>query len=187
MKRIIIHWTAGRHKPNTVDRAAYHWLIEGDGTVTNGMLSPEANLSTDDDNYAAHTLNLNTGSIGIAVCAMHEAEESPFDWGRAPITPAQLASLARHTASVARRYGIAISKRTVLTHAEVQPTLGVRQKAKWDITVLPGMDKPGDPIEVGDRIRDMIRKASKAQPAPDPEIPEGYKPVTILWPEGETA
>ncbi len=28
-----------------------------------------------------------------------------------------------------------------LSHAEVQPTLGIRQNAKWDISWLPGMDK----------------------------------------------
>lgn len=180
MKRIIIHWTAGAHKANSTDRAAYHWLIEGDGNVVNGNLPPEANESTADGVYAAHVLNMNTGSIGISLCAMWDAQEAPFDWGRAPITQAQLDSLATHVAQVARRYSIAISKRTVLTHAEVEPTLGVKQRGKWDITVLPGMDKPGDPVEIGDILREKIRRAAAAQPAPAPEIPEGWEPVTFL-------
>jgi len=47
----------------------------------------------------------------------------------------------------------------VLTHAEVQPTLGVRQRGKWDITWLPGMEAPGDPIDVGDVLRAKISAA----------------------------
>jgi hypothetical protein len=31
MRRIHIHWTAGRHKANATDLASYHVLIEGDG------------------------------------------------------------------------------------------------------------------------------------------------------------
>ena len=36
-------------------------------------------------------------------------------------------------------------------------TLGIVQRWKWDITWLPGMDQPGDPIAVGNRLREMVR------------------------------
>ena len=55
-------------------------------------------------------------------------------------------------------YGVKVTPETVLTHAEVQPTLGITQRAKWDITWLPGMEKPQDPREVGDILRAKIKK-----------------------------
>lgn len=189
MKRIIWHWTGGAHKANSTDRAAYHFLVEGDGNVVNGNLPPEANESTADGVYAAHTLNLNTDSIGIALCAMWDAQESPFDWGRAPILPAQVDALARLTADVARRYGIAIGRKTVLSHAEVERTLGVKQRGKWDIVVLPGMDAPQDAIEVGDTLREMTKAAAKKPDAPIAEgfDPEKWEPKTILVQKGDPA
>ena len=45
-----------------------------------------------------------------------------------------------------------------MSHSEVQPTLGIRQKQKWDINWLPDMAAPGDPITVGDRIRAMVSR-----------------------------
>ena len=162
MKRVIIHWTAGAHKANAVDRRHYHVLIEGDGTVVPGDLGPEANENTGDGQYAAHTRALNTGSIGVAVCAMHGAKERPFNAGQHPITEAQLDALAGVVADLCATYRIPIDGRHVLTHAEVQPTLGVAQRGKWDITWLPDMDAPGDPVAVGDELRGMIRAASMA-------------------------
>lgn len=181
MKRIIWHWTGGAHKANSTDRAAYHYLIEGDGTVINGTLPPEANLSTSDGIYAAHVRNLNTGSIGIALCAMWDAQEAPFRWGKAPITEAQVAALVAHTHVVAKRYGIPIRRDTVLTHAEVEKTLAVPQRGKWDIVVLPGMTGPGDAIEVGDKLRLMtIAAADKTKPDPDVIVPEGWEMRRVM-------
>ncbi|MFD2439714.1 N-acetylmuramoyl-L-alanine amidase [Paracoccus kondratievae] len=106
----------------------------------------------------SHTLNANGGAIGLAICAMAGAQERPFSWGKAPITPAQVSALARETARLCRTYDIPVSRWSTLSHAEVQPSLGVVQRAKWDITVLPGMDGPADPITVGDRLRDLVAR-----------------------------
>ena len=175
MDRIILHWTAGTHRANATDRRHYHYIIEGDGTVIEGQFPPEANARGPliSGRYAAHTASLNTGSIGVALAAMHGARERPFDPGAHPITPAQIEALARLCADLCRRYDIAVTRRTVLTHAEVQPTLGVRQAAKWDVAWLPGMAGPGDPIEVGDRLRLRIGDAldPPARPAPMPQPP----------------
>ena len=65
MRRIIVHWTAGGHKANDVDRAAYHILVEESGKLVRGTHSIADNVSTADGHYAAHTLGLNTGSIGV--------------------------------------------------------------------------------------------------------------------------
>jgi hypothetical protein len=165
MKLIIMHWSAGGHKASALDRKHYHFIVEGDGTVVAGDKPPEANLSTKDDDYAAHTLGANTGAIGVAVAAMAGAVERPFNAGRAPITPAQVDALAELCRDLCKRYNIPVTRETVLSHAEVQPTLGIKQKGKWDIAWLPGMERPGDPVQVGDTLRNMIRLAPAA-PAP---------------------
>ena len=159
LHRIIMHWTAGAYGDIAMERDAYHALIARDGRVILGTKPPEANRSAQDGIYAQHTRWLNTGSIGVAVDAMADAREVPFDWGSAPVTRAQIDGLARAVADFAETYDIPVSRYSTLTHAEVQPTLGVRQRWKWDITVLPGMTKPGDPVAVGDAIRERVTEA----------------------------
>ena len=177
MKRIILHWTAGTNKASKLDRQHYHFIVEGDGTVVAGDLPPEANLSTKDGEYAAHTLNCNTGSIGVAVAAMAGARERPFTAGRFPITPQQPKALARLVARLCEQYDIPVTRQTVLSHAEVQPTLGIKQKGKWDITWLPGMEKPEDPVKTGDWLRGLVSAELPKQPkplaAPGPVSPKG--------------
>lgn len=173
LARIHIHWTGGPNRATGLDRRHYHYVIEGDGTVIEGTFRPEDNLSTRDGNYAAHTLNANTGAIGIALAGMRDARERPFDRGPSPINRQQVDALVTLIVSLCARYGIRVTRQTVLTHAEVQPTLGIAQRGKWDITWLPGMDRPGDPVAVGDRIRTMVlaRTNPSAPPAPvDPRI-----------------
>jgi hypothetical protein len=171
MKRIIIHWTAGGHTPSNLDKGHYHFLIDGAGKVHAGAFPVEANAKPVKGKYAAHTLNCNTGSIGVAVCAMAGAVERPFDAGRAPITPAQVKALAALLGDLCARYKIPVTRETVLSHAEVQPTLGIKQRGKWDIAWLPGMKAPGDPVKVGDKIRAMVghvkeTPVSVTRPAP---------------------
>ena len=55
------------------------------------------------------------------------------------------------------RYDIPITPETILTHAEVEPTLGVKQRGKWDITWLPDMDQAGNAVAVGDLLRQKVR------------------------------
>ena len=146
--RLHLHWTAGGHKANAVDRRAYHFLAEGDGKVIFAA-PPEVRRS--------QTLNANGGAIGLSVCCMAGAQERPFNPGSAPMTVLQLHAMARQAAVWCRFFDIPVSRWSVLTHAEVQPTLGIKQRFKWDITWLPGMPGPSDPIDVGDRIRGIIR------------------------------
>jgi len=164
VRRLILHWTAGTHLTTSSDLDHYHVLVEGDGRVRQGRRNPESNRSTADGDYAAHTRALNTGSIGVAVCAMFGAREAPFRAGDHAITDAQVDSLVRVCADLCETYGIPVTRQTVLTHAEVERTLGVRQRGKWDITWLPKMSEPDDAIIVGDTLRSMIRH--EASPAP---------------------
>lgn len=162
MKRIILHWTAGTYRASGLDRQHYHFIVEGDGNVVEGVFPPEANISVRPGKYAAHTLNCNTSAIGVAVAAMAGASERPFDEGEYPITEDQIVVLVRLVAQLAKTYGITIARDTVLTHAEVQQTLGIRQRGKWDITWLPGMVLPADPVFVGDVIRRRVLEELKA-------------------------
>ena len=161
MQRIIWHWTAGGHTANNTDKRHYHYIIEGDGTVVEGNHPPEANLvlrtPNDSSTYAAHTRGLNTKSIGIAVAAMRGATERPFSTGPSPITEAQVAALVALTARLCEQYNIPVQGDAVLSHAEVQPTLKVAQRNKWDIMWLPGMLHPADPVSVGDTLREAVR------------------------------
>lgn len=167
MKRIIMHWTAGSHNVSQTDKRHYHFIIDGQGNVHNGNHSPEANerISNPNDGatYAAHTRGANTGSIGIAVAAMRGAKERPFSAGPSPITPAQVKALVTQVAALCKQYGIPVTRETVLTHAEVQPTLKIAQRGKWDITWLPNMTGAIDPVAAGDMLRAQITAAM--QPA----------------------
>lgn len=198
MKRIILHWTAGGHKANKVDLRHYHFVVEGDGTVVNGNQPIEANARIhsprDGSTYAAHTGGLNTGSIGIALAGMRGAKERPFAAGPSPITQAQVEALCALAARLSVECGIPVTRETILSHAEVEPTLGVKQRGKWDITWLPGM--PGtvvDPIRIGDMLRarimvevdrlrvpvvDAVAKAeAEVEPDPAPVIPAWLRRV----------
>ena len=38
LNKIILHWTAGTNKANQVERDHYHYIVQGDGSVTLGKL-----------------------------------------------------------------------------------------------------------------------------------------------------
>lgn len=166
MKRIILHWTAGRNKVTATDKKHYHFIVDGDGVVHAGNLPPEANLSTADGEYAAHTRGTNTGAIGLAAAGMWNAKERPFNPGPSPMTQVQIDAMTTEAARLAKKYKIPVRRDTILTHAEVEPTLGIKQRGKWDITWLPGMAKVGKPVDVGDRLRGMIKAEIEAMARP---------------------
>jgi N-acetyl-anhydromuramyl-L-alanine amidase AmpD len=156
---IVFHWTAGGPKASALDKQHYHYMVQQDGSVAPGDHTPEDNLNIAGGDYAAHTLNANTGRIGVAMCGMMGAQERPFRAGSSPITWGQVNALSSLLADLCRRYSIPVTKRTVLSHAEVQPTLGITQRGKWDVAWLPGMAAAGDPVLIGDRIRaDVVRR-----------------------------
>lgn len=178
MSRIIWHWSAGGHKANATDKKHYHIIIEGDGKIVRGdhAISDNESIATP---YAAHTRNLNTGSIGVALAGMRGAKERPFSAGPSPLTEAQIEVLVDQTASLCRQYNIPVTRQTVLSHAEVEPTLGVKQRNKWDITYLPGMKTTGDPLAIGDALRAKVEaklRATRRPPAPMTELRKATTP-----------
>jgi N-acetyl-anhydromuramyl-L-alanine amidase AmpD len=159
LKRIVMHWTAGGPSASGLDRDHYHFIVQQDGAVVNGKWAPEDNISTGDGKYAAHTMNCNTGSIGVALCGMAGAVDRPFSAGMHPIRWPQIAVMCSLVADLCHKHGIPVTRQTVLSHAEVQPTLGIKQRGKWDIAWLPGWAAAIDPVGVGDRLRGDILKA----------------------------
>lgn len=141
MKRIILHWSEGRRISNDTDREHYHLLIEhhagGAARIIRGDHTIADNVSTADDDYAAHTRGCNTGSIGLALCGMMGCNEQPFRAGPEPFTPAQWELMCQAAAQLCKFYRIPCDDLHVLAHGEVQARLGIRQLGKWDPLRLP--------------------------------------------------
>jgi len=156
LKRVIAHWTVGTHKANATDVKHYHMIVEGDGNLVEGVHKPEANIRPQKGSYAAHCLNCNTGSIGISMASMKGAT-SVMNLGTHPFTERQFDAMCRQIAVWCKKYDIAVSRMTVLSHAEVEPTLGIKQRGKWDITVIPWDQSIRGAIAVGDHMRQRVR------------------------------
>lgn len=179
MRRIHVHWTAGRHRANATDRRAYHVLIEGDGKLIRGDPAISANdpaRRRPGEARANHTARANSHAIGVSMCGMFRARERPFDPGPDPLTVPQWHKMLQVVATLARRYAIPVTPETVLTHAEVQGTLNIPQRNKWDITVLPFDPGTLGAQAVGDRLRREVAAAldQLVPPAPD-TLPEALK------------
>ena len=142
LNRITIHWTAGTYTPNDVDKKAYHFLIDGEGNVVKGVLKPEDNINCKDGIYAKHCGGGNTGNIGVAICAMFSKDY--------PIKRKQIEACCKLCAELCEKYGIRITNRSVLTHAEFGKLFPhTTSYGKIDITNLPcvaiyGVDNVGN-------------------------------------------
>ena len=157
MERIIVHWTAGTYDISDNDLSHYHFLVDlhGNGHLGDNPVSGNASVGKS-GTVTSHTKNLNTGSIGIAVAAMGDAVESPFDSGPWPITEPQWRGLIRALTELAHFYGIPVDYQTILMHGEVQDNCGVQQDGKWDIGRLPFKLELENSSEVGNYMREIL-------------------------------
>lgn len=156
IRRIILHWTAGTNQPSSTDYKHYHYLINGDGLVILGKHKVSDNENCNDGVYAAHTGSGNTGSIGIAVCGMHNYK-SPQNIGKYPLTKIQIEKLFEFTAKLCKEYKLPITPDTVLTHYEFGKRNPKTSSAgKIDITYLPSYPSI-KANEVGDFIRNKVK------------------------------
>lgn len=156
MERVILHWSAGAYHPDQDDFEHYHLMIDRDGKISRGDHSIADNVSTADDDYAAHTRGCNTGSVGIAVCAMTGATQFPFHAGPCPVTREQWNQLILAAAELCRAYGIPAEQHRLLTHGEVQPILGIPQNGKWDLLQLPFETAGSPPHELRTRVQQIL-------------------------------
>jgi hypothetical protein len=157
MRFIVAHWTAGAHKASDLDREHYHIMIESDGKLVRGDHTIDDNVSTGDDDYAAHTRKFNTGAIGISACAMADASEKPFNAGSFPMTEVQWKVMAQVAAELAKFYNIPVTRERILAHGEVEEVHGVDQRGKWDPLKLP-WNPNLTMAQVGDLFRQEVAK-----------------------------
>lgn len=109
--KIYLHWTAGYYTTKFED---YHICIGEHGDLW---------AMTDDfSETLAHTWFRNGGSIGVALCCCVDATTE--DLGECPPTPEQVEAMARVIAALADGLGLAINKRTVMTHGEAADNEG---------------------------------------------------------------
>lgn len=153
MKRIIIHHTAGTYIPNSTDKKAYHYLVDNNGKVFEGIYKPEDNENCNDGKYAAHTLKGNTGSIGVSACCNMKfnltTKVSPY-----PLTLTQFKSICKLCSELCKKYKISVDN--IFTHYGFDLAHNIKQ-GKVDITYLPF--KPElNPIQVQNYFRNEIKK-----------------------------
>jgi len=193
MDRVHLHWTAGTHTPNAVDKKHYHFIYAGDGKRVRGNRSIADNVPPLKA-YAAHTRGANSYAIGLSVACMGgpDVREKPFVAGKWPMTRTQFEEMCRDAAQICKRYGIPVAPKTVLWHAEVQGTLGIAQAGKWDATVLAFDSSKKGAKAVGDYTRSVVQAfmEGKRPVAPTPEpiaLPRVPREPVEQWPESETA
>ncbi len=163
MERIHLHWTAGHHSASDYERTRYHILVEGDGRLVRGKNSIAGNARGSTSPITSHTLNANTGAIGVSLCCMALAKEVPYTPGPAAMTRAQWVASIAVVAQLASRYRILVTPQTILTHAEVETNLRITQENKWDITRLAFDDSIRGFGPIGDRMRREVAAALDIQ------------------------
>ena len=161
VRGVVWHWTAGANGLISLEKNAYNFLHDTKGNTYDGNSTVAEQVMYDWRRGigASHTKSMNTGWIGQSVDAMAGAKQTnPITWGLHPIAWDGIDAMLKQTADLHHEYGFPISKWTTLSHAEVQPTLGVKQRWKWDYAVLPGDSKSRDPVEVGNILRERLKE-----------------------------
>jgi hypothetical protein len=159
---VVLHWTGGGSKANSVDLGAYHYVVEGDGKVKAGKWGVAANMrSLTGTGYAMHTGGFNSFRVGLSAAGMLNYV-SPSKPGTHPLTEVQIKRLAEVAAYF---LGLAnldpLNPAHLCTHQEVWTIHGVKGSQnhhKKDIEFLPF--KPDlSPRQVGDYLRALAANA----------------------------
>ena len=167
---VTLHWTAGGHAFDAYDQRFYHFgisaLPDGSAALVRGV-----NLAYNDKDhfdyarYAPHTLNCNSGRIGISMACMGGAgvQDTPFVTGPFPMLESQWDLMIRAVAQLCRTYGIPARRGSVDSHAEIERNLGIPQRGKWDFTRLSfersTWSNAGSPADRAQAIGDRARAA----------------------------
>lgn len=154
LKKIILHWTAGRNFPNQVDLEHYHYVIDGGGKIYLGKFSPESNVVCKSGQYAMHTKLGNTGSIGVSMCGM-QGYINPFRIGKYPITKQQVEKCFSLCAKLCKKYSIQPIKGNITTHYHFNQKHNIKT-GKIDINFLPPYSFIKD-FEMEDFMIDKIK------------------------------
>lgn len=151
-----MHWTAGTNQVCTTDYEHYHYLVNGDGVVIEGKYKVTDNENCNDGKYAAHCGGGNTGAIGVSMCGMYGFKNRK-EAGKYPLTKIQCERTFKLIAELAKKYNIAVTPQTVMTHYEFgQKNPKTSSYGKIDIIYLPPYPDVLQ-AEVGNFIRSKIR------------------------------
>lgn len=161
VRGVVWHWTAGAQGLIELERDHYNFLTDTKGNIYDGNHTIPSQVAYDwrKGIGASHTKNMNSGWISISQDAMAGAKQTnPITWGSNPITWEGIDAMLEKTWELCEEYNIPVSKWSTLSHAEVQPTLGITQRWKWDYAVLPGDETSRNPVHVGDELRKRMVK-----------------------------
>lgn len=159
---VVWHWSGGTGSISSAEFESYNCIVtdkavKGPGrAIVKGRFNPKTQANYSPGQAASHTRNANTHRIGIAMSCMFGAKESPLNVGNHPVTFDHIDNMLLMTARYCKEYDIIPSPYTTLTHAEVQGTLNIKQKAKWDITWLPNHKRVMDPHYIGELLRERL-------------------------------
>jgi hypothetical protein len=189
INRLVMHHSAGSLTPTAFDLQHYHRMVTGEGKVLSGKFPISANAighKLASGTYAAHTLNLNNGAIGLGMACMAGAEWASPRACKAFPRPEQVDAFVAEAARLCGLYGITVTRKSVLSHAEVQTTLGVIQKGKWDFDYDPyGVLDTRDPVKIGDMLRDRIIDAMESKPVVIEPVKRAERPILRRGAKGE--
>jgi hypothetical protein len=173
MKRIVTHWTVGRHEPNDTDLKAYHFLISGKGAPVRGKHPVSENSSITPaaakiGAYAAHVASFNEGSIGLSMCGCFVAKVVPIPGigSEFPLTAAQWISAVAMCRQLVKHFSIPQTEKrgtrtgpTVIGHCEVDQVWAIPQKGKID-PWYPMVGWPWSmgktPMQIGNEFRRQV-------------------------------
>jgi hypothetical protein len=181
-KGIVLHWTGGGPRANAVDLAAYHYVIEVDGTVVAGKWPVGANMrKLVDAKYAKHTGGFNSFRVGLS-CAGMKDYRSPSSTGSFPLTEVQVERMLEVAA-----YFIELAKLDPLdparlcTHQEVwtrHRVKGTQNHTKTDLEFLP-FRTDLKPKEVGDHLRRRVAEILAFEDSGDATVVLPDPPVLL--------
>jgi hypothetical protein len=171
IERIYTHWSAYDYEKVF---PAYHFCIAvkpGTGIVVVNTHDVRENMRNAYDApelpYAQHTRKRNSFALGISIMAMEGA--TPQDFGEYPLTEALVDGLCLVGGRLAAFYDVPIDADHVMSHAEAalrDGYFGTAEDQRWDIARLnasPQMLEPGEAIDVGEELRERMRRAIAAQ------------------------
>jgi hypothetical protein len=90
---------------------------------------------------------------------MAGATENPFRAGLYPLRKIQWERAAEVAALLSKVYRIPVTDKTILSHAEVQSNLGIRQNGKWDVSRLPFDKTLIGAKACGDAFRNLVNQS----------------------------
>ena len=173
LKGIVLHWDAGDDDFDGPEGDHYHFMFDADGGEHRGQFTVADNFNTRDKRYAPHVRGANTGRAGLAALGMRGANLERRLLGPDPVSVAACDAMCERAAKLCREYGLPVTRKSVLTHAEVENELGIRQRAKWDFRWLPypgfGTDGWASARACGDFLRERVRAHLAGDAAPEAE------------------